>query len=84
MMRMMQHPNVCALKAYFYNQGEKVGPILFDFVYLYNNGKLEGRDLLKFSLGIRARNSISSSSSLCKDQTTYTHFASQDLHVSTL
>lgn len=24
MMRMMQHPNVCALKAYFYNQGEKV------------------------------------------------------------
>ncbi|KAG2230348.1 hypothetical protein INT48_002801, partial [Thamnidium elegans] len=23
MMRMMQHPNVCALKAYFYNQGEK-------------------------------------------------------------
>lgn len=24
MMRMMNHPNVCALRAYFYNQGEKV------------------------------------------------------------
>jgi hypothetical protein len=24
MMRMMYHPNVCALRAYFYNQGEKV------------------------------------------------------------
>lgn len=30
MMRMMQHPNVCALKAYFYNQGEKVKKIKKD------------------------------------------------------
>lgn len=59
----------------------------YPIFYVYtmcNNWKLEGRDLFKFSLGIRARNSLSSSPSLCKDQTTYTHFASQDLHVSTL
>lgn len=35
MMRMMQHPNVCALKAYFYNQGEKRDEIFLNLVLEY-------------------------------------------------
>jgi glycogen synthase kinase 3 beta len=38
MMRMMNHPNVCTLRAYFYNQGEKVKTYLkLIYIYLHCN-----------------------------------------------
>lgn len=81
MMRMMRHPNVCSLKAYFYNQGEKVTDNCFksqqDLMY-----KVERRNIFKSSHGVCTRDSVQSSSSLCQNSTAYTHFAGQDLYVS--
>lgn len=83
-MRLVSHPNVVELKAFFYSNGEKVSPILLSA----NRTSLisppmppEGRSLPQPRSGVRTRDRLPSFQALCQAQAGHANVAGQVVHV---
>jgi hypothetical protein len=77
-MRLVSHPNVVDLKAFFYTNGDKAS----SFVINMNLAdQTERRGLLEFSVGVCPRDCLSSIKALLETQASHAHASSEALHV---
>ena len=83
-MRMVSHPNVVNLHAFFYSNGEKVGrraaPMIVSHAKQCCSGQ-EGRSLPQSRPRIRSRNRLSRVAAVCEIEADYAHELHQALHV---
>src|ERR1700738_4332512 len=86
-MKLVSHPNVVDLKAFFYTNGDKVPlsdvcTVIF-FIILFFSFCAEGRSVSQPHARICTRNSLPRKSPLRQTQTAHAHVTNQIVHVST-
>lgn len=83
-MRLVSHPNVVELKAFFYSNGEKVRGIMLSanrVSLMFTSTLAEGRSLPQPRSGVRTRDRLPSFQALRQAQAGHANVAGQIVHV---